>query len=203
MKFYLIPILAASLAPGALAAQVSVNPAALAQLSGVSAPAPIPPPAVHAAEKTAYRSHAWHRRTVATVLPEPPPSPPSAVPPAATPATARPAPAAVQPAPPKPLPPPGPVSIVFAAGSATLPPGTAARLAPFCKIAGPIAVDARAPADPDDASAAMRLSLSRAMAVRAALTACGVASPNIVPRALGAAPGGAPDSTQIQAGLNP
>jgi hypothetical protein len=201
VKFILIPILAASLAPGALAAQVSVNPAALAQLAGVSAPALVPAPATHATQKAAYRSHAWRRRPVAASLPKPPPSPPAAVPPA-MPAVARPAPSPAQPALPKPAPLPGPVGIIFAADSADLPADAAARLAPFCKISGPIAVDARAPADPSDNSAAMRLSLARAMAVRAVLTACGVAPQNIVPRALGAAPGGADNTTHIQAGLN-
>ena len=49
----------------------------------------------------------------------------------------------------------------------------------------------------------MRLSLARALAIRATLSACGVAPQNILPRALGAAPGGANDITEIQAGLNP
>ncbi|HVE22034.1 MAG TPA: hypothetical protein VNC39_08655, partial [Acidocella sp.] len=110
----------------------------------------------------------------------------------------RPAPAA-----PKPVAPPAPVNITFAAGSATLPAGAQARLAPFCKASGPIVINARAPADPDDNSHSMRLSLARALAVRANLSACGVASQNILPRALGAGPGGANDITEIQTGLNP
>jgi hypothetical protein len=132
------------------------------------------------------------------------PKTPAMVPVAAKPATAPVAPKlATAPAAPKPAPPPAPVDIAFATGSATLPAGAEARLAPFCKISGPIVINARAPADPDDNSQSMRLSLARALAVRASLSACGVASPDILPRALGAAPGGAPDVTQIQAGLNP
>ncbi len=106
-------------------------------------------------------------------------------------------------APKAPSPAPAPVDIAFAADSAILPAGAATRLAPFCKVAGPIVINARAPADPDDNSHSMRLSLARALAVRASLSACGVASQNILPRALGAAPGGATDTTEIQAGLNP
>ena len=125
------------------------------------------------------------------------------------PVVARAAPAAPKPPVPAPAAPrarapgPRPVDIAFAADSATLPAGAQTRLAPFCKVSGPIVINARAPADPGDNSHSMRLSLARALAVRAVLSACGVASQNIFPRALGAAPGGATDNTQIQAGLNP
>jgi hypothetical protein len=122
-------------------------------------------------------------------------------PPATVPVVAKPAIAA--PLAPKPAAPPARVEIAFAAGSATLPADAAARLAPFCKAPGPIVINARAAADPDDNSNSMRLSLARALAVRAVLSACGVASQNMLPRALGASPGGADNITEIQAGLTP
>jgi hypothetical protein len=131
----------------------------------------------------------------------PAPAPTSPKPPATVPVVAKPATAA--PVAPKLAAPPAPVEIAFAAGSATLPADAAARLAPFCKAPGPIVINARAPADPDDNSHSMRLSLARALAVRAVLSTCGVASQNIFPRALGAAPGGADNFTEIQAGLTP
>lgn len=90
--------------------------------------------------------------------------------------------------------------IKFAPGSAALPAGAAASLNPFCQSPGIISIDARAPADPADASGAMRLSLARALALRDALTACGVASANIIPRALGAVPGQDDDETLLGAG---
>jgi outer membrane protein OmpA-like peptidoglycan-associated protein len=89
---------------------------------------------------------------------------------------------------------PGMAAIVldFAPGGADLPATAASSLQPVCKRAGPegiVAIDAYAPADPGDPSAAMRLSLNRAFAVRDALTACGVAAAHIIPRADGAAGG--------------
>jgi hypothetical protein len=112
-------------------------------------------------------------------------------------------PATAAPVVPKPAAPPARVEIAFATGSATLPADAAARLTPFCKVSGPIVINARAPADPDDNSSSMRLSLARALAVRAVLSACGVMSQNLLPRALGAAPGGADNITEIEAGLTP
>jgi hypothetical protein len=209
VNFFLLLILAASLVPGAAIAQVSVNPAALMQLAGM----PVPSPAtVH--EPTPKADHAAfvrHWRHVATKAKKSP------LPPAVVPVVARPAPTlpqspapapvvakpAMAPVAPKPAAPPAPINIVFAADSAILPAGAQARLAPFCKISGPIVINARAPADPDDNSYSMRLSLARALAVRTSLSACGVASQNILPRALGAGPGSANDTTEVQIGLNP
>jgi hypothetical protein len=85
----------------------------------------------------------------------------------------------------------------FAAGSAALPATAAAALKPFCTAPGMIGINARAPNDPADPSAAMRLSLTRAMALRSALIACGVPSSSIVPRALGAVPGQDEDATEL------
>jgi outer membrane protein OmpA-like peptidoglycan-associated protein len=132
------------------------------------------------------------------------PRPPVTVPVVAKPATAAPVvPKPAAPAVPKPAAPPARIEIAFATGSATLPADAAARLTPFCKVSGPIVINARAPADPDDNSSSMRLSLARALAVRAVLSACGVMSQNLLPRALGAAPGGADNITEIEAGLTP
>jgi outer membrane protein OmpA-like peptidoglycan-associated protein len=198
VKFFLLLILAASFLPGAAIAQVSVNSDALAQLDGVSAARPTAP---EAAPSVRHTPEVRHRRHVVTEAKKPPV--------VIVPVVARAAPAApkppVPPVPPVPriVPPPVPVNIAFAADSATLPAGAQPRLAPFCKVSGPIVINARAPADPEDNSHSMRLSLARALAVRAVLSACGVASQNIFPRALGAAPRGATDNTQIQAGLNP
>lgn len=171
------------LAPGAACAQVTVNPAALRQLAGISAPPPVdaasvPAPARHETPRKTHRAahravhHAAHHAAEAR-----PKAAPAAVP--------KPAPAPKLAAP-KPI---APVSLAFAPGSADLPGGAQAALHPFCADRGRIAIDARAPADPSDVSAAMRLSLARAMAVQAALTACGVPAQNILPRADGAVPG--------------
>jgi hypothetical protein len=90
---------------------------------------------------------------------------------------------------PQPVVTPQALVVDFAPGSASLPAGTGAALKPFCEAHGVIGIDARAPADPSDPSIAMRLSLARALALRDALSSCGVASQNILPRALGSVPG--------------
>lgn len=214
MKFLLLLILAASLVPGAAMAQVSVNPDALTQLAGMPVPPPVAVPetaprAKHTAFVRQHHAAAKVKTSPVVPLPLPPvPAPVVAKPAIAQPVIAQPVvakPVVPKPAPaaPKPAAPPAPVDIIFAAGSAALPAGAQARLAPFCKATGPIVISARAPADPNDNSHSMRLSLARALAVRASLSACGVASQNILPRALGAGPGGANDITEIQAGLNP
>lgn len=95
---------------------------------------------------------------------------------------------------------PAPLDVHFAPGSAVLSPSDQTALVPFCKAGGRITINARAPADPADPSAAMRLSLARAFAVRDALSACGVAASAIVPRAQGAVPGQDDNITQIVAG---
>jgi hypothetical protein len=196
------------LLPSAADAQVLVHQAALDQLAGIVAPAP--PPAAPPAHKK------WHRHivVVSARTPGPPPrtahppvaplqapalpgmqagTPPDATAPSAPPPAAPVLAAARTPAPPNATSPqaakPAPLTIVFAPGSADLPPGTAAALKPFCKTAVPLGIDARAPGDASDPSVAMRLSLARALSIRDALAACGVASANIVPRARGNIPG--------------
>ncbi len=122
-------------------------------------------------------------------------------PPAAKPATA----AALAPAPvpvvARPAPPAAPLpraDIHFAGGSAALPAGAKAALAPLCSHAGTVVVNAVAPADASDPSAAMRLSMSRAFAVRDALAACGVPTAHILPLALGHIAGHDPDVTLVR-----
>ncbi len=203
MKPYPIALILAALLPSLAAAQVKVNPAALAQLAGI---APARPAAVAAAKPVSPPS----RRVIHAVKPAPlkPLAPPAAPAPAkpisAKPTPAKPTPAAPTPAKPAVAVPPAPalgtqapapvatpqaLVVAFAPGSATLPAGTTAALKPFCETRGVIGIDARAPADPSDPSLAMRLSLARALALRDALTSCGVASQNILPRALGSVPG--------------
>jgi len=82
---------------------------------------------------------------------------------------------------------PAPLIVTFSTGSAALPGGAGAGLKPFCAAKGStLIIDAYAPGDPSDPSAAMRLSMSRAFALRQALTACGVPGAQIIPRADGA-----------------
>jgi outer membrane protein OmpA-like peptidoglycan-associated protein len=189
----------AVLAPGCASAQVSVNPAALQQLAGI---APPPPPQAAPAPKAPPPHKPWHRHVALAARKPPVPKPAAPQAAAATPEAAKPVapvaaaapakPAAPAPAAPKPAAvaaPPAPVLVKFAPGSAELPPDAAALIKPFCAASGNVTVDARAPATPGDPSAAMRLSLARALAVHDALQACGVPAQNILPRALGAVPG--------------
>ncbi|MCB5943713.1 OmpA family protein [Acidocella sp. KAb 2-4] len=173
-------------------AQVTVNPAALQQLSGI-APAP---PAAPAPPRPVAAPRVIHHHAK-------PPAPPAA------PAAAKPAPAAApaptpkptaKPIAPVPKAPPAGVKLSFAPGSAALPANATAALGPFCGAGGMVSVSAHAPANPSDPSAAMRLSLARALAVKQALAACGVPAQNIIPRAMGASPGQADDNTIITAG---
>lgn len=179
-------------------AQVSVNTAALQQLAGIEPPPPKPvvmpaPAPVHhwvhkaPAKAVASKPAAPVEQAAAHV-----PAPQSVAPKPAAPA---------KPATPQPAKPPAPISLTFAPGSSTLPANAAAVLKPFCTAPGMVSIDARAPAVASDPSAAMRLSLARAFAVRDALTACGVAPQNILPRADGAAPGQNEDSTTIGSGV--
>jgi len=179
--------------PASARAQVYVNQAALEQLAGFTVPAPSAPPP---APKPAVR-HVAHRvvrkmapqSAVAMVPPAPKvvvpvkPVAPGPVTPAPVPVVAKP----VIPVAPPVQKLPGPLVIGFAAGSADLPANAAAGLKPFCTAHGQtLIIDAYAPGDPSDPSAAMRLSMSRAFALRNALAACGVPGAQIIPRADGA-----------------
>ncbi|MDE1882691.1 MAG: OmpA family protein [Rhodospirillales bacterium] len=178
-------------------AQVTVNPAALRQLEGLSplAPAAKPEPAMVRPVIHKPHLHLYHRATPQAPRPLTPAKP------------ANPAPS-VKPTPaPKPvLPEPSlpPIArIEFAPGSATLSAEAMAALKPFCTASAPVPVVARAPADPNDPSSAMRLSLNRAFAIRDALTACGVAASLIIPRAAGSAPGADDNEALIGASATP
>jgi outer membrane protein OmpA-like peptidoglycan-associated protein len=172
------------LAPTYSVAQVVVNPAALQQLAGIEPPPPVAEmvPAAAPLHHWAHHPHVPAAKPMAPVQATarvvPPPAPPK-------PATAA-APQPIPPAAPQKL---TPVTLAFAPGSADLPANATAALKPYCTATGAIAIDARAPTDPADPSAAMRLSLSRALAVQTALTSCGVPAQKILPRALGDVPG--------------
>jgi len=177
------------LAPFAAQAQVTVNPAALQQLAGI-----VPQPPTSAAPALPLVRHRPHFHRVVQAVAHAKPAAPVQV---AARVVAPPAPKAAPlpaPAAPKPL---APISLVFTPGSADLPASATAALKPFCAAKNRIAIDARAPADPNDPSAAMRLSLSRALAVQGVLTACGVPPQNILPRANGDVPGANEDETVI------
>jgi hypothetical protein len=182
------------LAPVPALAQVTVNPAALQQLAGIEPPPPMPPMVVPVAAPVHHWTHKTH-----TAVAAPKPVAPVQVS-AHVPAPVIPKPVAAAPIPPAAPKPAAPVSLVFAPDSADLPANATAALKPFCTTPGQVAINARAPAVASDPSAAMRLSLSRAIAVQAALTACGVLPQNILPRALGAVPGQNEDETVIGSG---
>lgn len=174
------------LTPACGFAQVTVNPAALQQLAGIAPPPPV-------VEPVAAPMHHWVHVSHSPVAPKPAAPKPSSVQQAA----ARVPQAAAKPAAPVPPKPPAAITLAFAPGSSDLPADAAAALKPFCAAPGQVAVDARAPAVASDPSAAMRLSLARAFAVRDALAACGVAPQNILPRADGAVAGQNEDVTTI------
>jgi len=180
-------ILAACLLPAFARAQVFVNQAALIQLAGFAVPAPRVAPAPKPVAR--HVAHRMARKVVpqsAVAMVQPkiliPAKPVAPVAPAPVPVVAKP----VIPVPPKPVL-PGPLVIGFSAGSAALPANAAAGLKPFCTAHGQtLIIDAYAPGDPSDPSSAMRLSMSRAFALRDALAACGVPGAEIIPRADGA-----------------
>ena len=177
-------------APGWAVAQVTVDPAALRQLAGV-----VPPPPLQMVAPAPVVAHHWthfHRRVTAAVASPKSPAPVQTAARVTAPPVPKPAPVAPKPA--------APVSLVFAPGSADLPGNAVAALKPFCTAPGQVAIDARAPTDPSDPSAAMRLSLSRALAVQQVLAACGVPGTKILPRALGDVPGQNEDETVVGGG---
>ncbi len=187
--------------PGLAQAQVIVHQAALDQLAGVVAPVPV---VVHKMmRKPTVGRHVAVRRVHAVVVPAVIAAKPAV-------ATAPPQPAVTAPAEPyMPAPPAGPpvqvavakpapalpvlpgaVVLHFAAAAADVPGDAAVALEPICAAAksdGYVDIDAYAPADKADPSAAMRLSLSRAFAVREVLIRCGLPLARIAPRADGAA----------------
>ncbi len=190
-------VLASIFAPFAASAQVIINQAALDQLAGIppvviTAPPEIRQPPRKVTYRPVYRRHvAAPKIASAGVVAKPPVAPKPVAPPAQL--------AVARPVVPKPVAPPPVAKISFAAGAADLPAGIAAQIKPFCAKPAPgfITIDAYAAADPSDPSAAPRLSLARAFALRDALVACGVPSASIIPRADGV--GKNPDVAQISA----
>ena len=134
---------------------------------------------------------------VAVIPPvQPPAAPANAMPPAAPPVAANAATTAAGT--------PAGLRLTFAKGQSDLSPESVASIRQFVQSAPhtdttTYNVMAYASGDPDDPSVARRMSLSRALAVRSALQADGVASARIYLRALGTQPGesGPPDRVQI------
>jgi len=183
-------ILAACLMPAYARAQVFVNQAALVQLAGFSVPAPHVAPAPAPKPVVRHVAHRLVRKltppTCVCAAPRPVVFKP-VVPPPPTPLAPTPVPAIAKPVVPPAQKLPGPLVVGFSAGSAALPANAAAGLKPFCTAHGQtLIIDAYAPGDPSDPSSAMRLSMSRAFALRDALAACGVPGAEIIPRADGA-----------------
>ncbi|MBV9116358.1 MAG: OmpA family protein [Acetobacteraceae bacterium] len=117
---------------------------------------------------------------------------PSEAPAPAAPQLAAPSPTAAQPAPPPP-PQRRTLRVGFAPGQSDLTPpeaGALAELGQGVPKTGPVRIEilAYAPAAEGDASAARRLSLARALAVRSALAGAGVPAGSITLRALGSPP---------------
>ncbi len=206
-------VLLVALVPGLALAQVSVNSGALDQLKP-SAPAAVvaKPARPRASEPPAVRHPAAPARPSRPVTPPPaspakpkPRSRPVSVAPAPPPAAVlpppveapRPAPSAPPPVPVLPdaagefTPIPGGVRITFGPATADLNPNTANAIREIAReVKADPAVDlnvyAYAAGVPDDPSTPRRLSLSRALAVRALLISEGIVSTRIYPRALGA-----------------
>jgi len=183
--------------PALARAQVTVNQAALQQLAGFVVAVPPPAPVVipHVVHRAA---HIRPRAAVVMIKPPAVPAPPAVtpkpvvfkpvVPPAPPVIAPTPVPVIAKPGAPPEQKLPQPLVVNFSSGSAALPGAAGAALQPFCAAKGAtLIIDAYAPADPSDPSAAMRLSLNRAFALRQALTACGVPGAQIIPRADGAA----------------
>ncbi len=191
-------VLASIFLPFAARAQVIINQAALDQLAGIPPVVILAPPEIRQPPRKVTYRPVYHRHVVAPkiasagVVAKPPAAPKPVAPKAEL--------AVAKPVVPKPAAPPPVAEISFAAGASDLPPGIIAQLKPFCaKLtpSGPITIDAYAAADPNDPSAAPRLSMARAFALRDALMACGIPSASIIPRADGV--GKNPDVAQISA----
>ncbi len=196
--------------PIAASAQVMINQAALDQLAGIPPVTVTAPPEIRQAPSRVTYRPVVHKHVVVkpatTVLassraiPKTPVAPPVTPAPQTVPAAPQAQPAVARPVIPKPALPKAPAraAVTFAAGGSDLPPGIIAQLKPFCTDtapSGPITIDAYAAADPSDPSAAPRLSMARAFALRDALMACGIPSASIVARADGA--GKNPNVAQI------
>ncbi len=216
------------LLPAVAAAQVSVNSGALDQLTP-AAPAEHRPAPHRAAPRRAVRrarpvhpatpAHSQAPASAHTAPARPPVAPPVQVAPAAPPAAVLSPP--VVSAQPRPAPPalapivpdaagvaaqiPGGIRVTFGSGKVDLNAATDGALHAFAKSvaadpAKSVNLYAYAAGAPDDPSTPRRLSLSRALAVRAILINEGIASTRIYPRALGAtatASDGPPDRVDV------
>ncbi len=190
--------LASIFLPFAASAQVIINQAALDQLAGIppvviTAPPEIRQPPRKVTYRPVYHRHVAAPKIASAGVVAKPPAVPKPVAPQVQLVVAK-------PVVPKRAAPPPVAKISFAAGAADLPAGIAAQIKPFCAKPAPqgfITIDAYAAADPSDPSAAPRLSMARAFALRDALVACGVPTASIIPRADGV--GKNPDTAQISA----
>ncbi len=195
-------------------AQVSVDQGALDSLGSPAAPAARPPAK---APRPVARPAAPHRdapRSPAKpkTAPARPPAIPVAPPPRAALPPAEPT-VPTRPTPPPPVPVtadapdtvstvPGGLRIGFGAGRSDLNPAAVAALR---TLAAPLKADGSATLDvnawsagtADDPSTPRRLSLARALAVRAVLISEGIASPRIYVRALGSDGGDPPDRAEV------
>ncbi len=195
-------------------AQVSVDQGALDSLGSPAAPAARPPAT---ATRPATRPAAPHRDTPRSpakpkAAPARPPAIPVAPPPRAALPPAEPT-VPTRPTPPPPVPVtadapdtvgtvPGGLRIGFGAGRSDLNPAAVTALR---TLAGPLKTDGAATLDvnawsagtADDPSTPRRLSLARALAVRAVLISEGIASPRIYVRALGSDGGDPPDRAEV------
>lgn len=204
--------------PHPAGAQVSVDQGALDSLgtpAPTARPAPVArpsAPARHPAAHPSSRHDAPHAPAKPNAPPARPPVIPAAPPPRAVLLPAEPAvPTRPTPAPPVPVvadapdtvsPLPGGLRVVFGTGRADLNPAavTALRdLAATLKAepAATLDVNAWSAGTADDPSTPRRLSLARALAVRAVLISEGIASPRIYVRALGLDNGDAPDRAEV------
>ncbi len=209
-------LLAALLLPGTAFAQVSVNNGALDRLQPASPPAhaaaapakpgarPQPRHPAHPVHPAAPARAAPSSPHTANLRPGLPPTVPAAPPSgAALPPPVVPPARPVAPPPPVPIVPnaPGDVSqikggirVTFGAGVADMSGSTEGAVRSFADTvkAEPgtdLNVYAFAAGVPDDPSTPRRLSLARALAIRAILISDGIVSTRIYPRALGASPG--------------
>ncbi|MGI4975529.1 MAG: OmpA family protein, partial [Janthinobacterium lividum] len=199
-------------------AQVSVDQGALDSLgtpAPTARPAPIArpsAPARHPAARPSSRHDTAHAPAKPNAPPAKPPVIPAAPPPRAVLPPVEPTvPTRPAPAPPVPVvadapdtvsPLPGGLRVVFGAGRSDLNPAavTALRdLAATLKAepAATLDVNAWSAGTADDPSTPRRLSLARALAVRAVLISEGIASPRIYVRALGSDNGDPPDRAEV------
>ncbi len=194
-------------------AQVSVDQGALDSLGSPAAPARVAP----AARLPAPERHPPTRRdTRSLAKPRTPPPRPPVIPVAPPPKAALPpaeptVPTRPTPPPPVPVVPdapdtvgaiPGGMRVTFGADRSDLNPATVSALRDLARTvkadpAATLDVNAWSAGTPDDPSTPRRLSLARALAVRAVLISEGIASPRIYVRALGTDGGDTPDRAEI------